>query len=671
MKRIKRVGLLLMWFPLAAWSQINTDRVMLMGRNALYYEDYVLSIQRFNMVINAKPYLAEPYFYRGLAKFYLEDYIGAESDCSEAISRNPFLPDNYKLRGLCRINLKNYKGAVEDYVKLLEIEPKDEGGWHNMVLCHLELKEYSEAIAGIDQMIRYWPRKAQNYVIKAQAYFAQKDTTEAMKCLDRSLEINPYEGQAWNMRAMVYAQWGEYTKAEEALDKAIQQMPREAGLYINRALARYHQRNLRGAMDDYDAALEIDPDNYLGHFNRGLLRAQVGDDNRAIEDFDFVLDLEPDNMIALFNRALMLDNTGDYQGAIRDITAVISEYPNFWTGYQYRAEIRRKIGDIHGAEQDEFKVLKAQMDLRYGGKRPTATGKRTRKQSDRTMEDYNKLVEADSSENTTFYESEYRGQVQNRKTALGPEPIFVLTYYPKTTDFQQKIYDGRIEQVNREGLLGKKLFLTNLESALSESQIQSHFSSIAQTSEKIKLQSENASLYFIRALDEYLVQDFEKALLDVNRVIELDGQSLLGYCLRVQIQWKELGGQAAEQVQVANDVSSGSAGNFGQSRVGYQSILDDCEKILQLDQNFIYGYYNMGNVYMRLKSYSSAVEAYTHAIALDEKFAYAYYNRGVAYILNGDNIAGIADLSRAGELGLYSAYSLIKKYRETSASQSE
>ena len=52
-------------------AQINTDRVMLMGRNALYYEDYVLAIQRFNMVINAKPWLGEPYFYRGLAKFYL------------------------------------------------------------------------------------------------------------------------------------------------------------------------------------------------------------------------------------------------------------------------------------------------------------------------------------------------------------------------------------------------------------------------------------------------------------------------------------------------------------------------------------------------------------------------------------------------------------------------
>ena len=58
--------------PIMAHAQIDTDRVMSIGRNALYFEDYVLSIQYFNQVINAKPYLAESYFYRGLAKFNLD-----------------------------------------------------------------------------------------------------------------------------------------------------------------------------------------------------------------------------------------------------------------------------------------------------------------------------------------------------------------------------------------------------------------------------------------------------------------------------------------------------------------------------------------------------------------------------------------------------------------------
>jgi len=68
---------------LSMQAQINTDHMMTIGRNALYFEDYVLSIQYFNQVIKAKPYLAEPYFFRGVAKLYLEDYAGAEDDCSK------------------------------------------------------------------------------------------------------------------------------------------------------------------------------------------------------------------------------------------------------------------------------------------------------------------------------------------------------------------------------------------------------------------------------------------------------------------------------------------------------------------------------------------------------------------------------------------------------------
>ena len=670
MKGSRKVYLLFFWlFSVSAMAQINTDRMMLMGRNALYYEDYVLSIRRFNMVISAKPYLSEPYFYRGLAKFYLEDYTGAEEDCGAAIDRNPFLPDNYRLRGLCRINLKRYEEAVSDYVKLLEIEPKDESGWHNMTLCYLQLKEYDKAVECIDRMLGYWPQKAPLYTLKAQAYFAQKDTAAAMASIDRALEINPYEGQAWSMRAAVYAGREEYKLAEEALDKTIQQMPREAGHYINRALARYHQRNLRGAMTDYDTALEMDSANYIGHFNRGLLRAQVGDDNRAIEDFNFVLKLEPDNMIALFNRALMLNNTGDYRGAIRDINAVIKEFPNFWTGYQFRAEVRRKMGDTKGAELDEFKVLKAQMDQRYGGKKPQNT-KRTRKVSDRTMEDYNKLVEADTSEDESpTYESEYRGKVQNRRTELTPEPALVLTYYTGQSDFQRKMYNKELEHLNRLGVLPARLVLTHDEVSLDEARIQKHFSSIQTLSDKIARQPDNTLLYLARSIDEYLVQDFEKALTDADRAIELDSSYLLAYYMRVQIRMKN------QEVRIAEKSETPSAGEvkwtFDASRSEYQAALDDCDRILAREPDFAGCYYNKGNIYMQLKLWPEAIKAYTQAIKLHADYAEAYYNRGVAYILSGDYASGIPDLSRAGEMGLYKAYNLIKRYRDKAATEVE
>ena len=101
---MRRILLLLVWLPMVGLAQFNTDRLVMIGRSALYYEDYVLSMQYFNQVILAKPYLYEPWYFRAIAKYCLDDYAGAESDCTEAITRNPFVVGIYELRGLCRIH---------------------------------------------------------------------------------------------------------------------------------------------------------------------------------------------------------------------------------------------------------------------------------------------------------------------------------------------------------------------------------------------------------------------------------------------------------------------------------------------------------------------------------------------------------------------------------------
>ena len=59
--------------------------------------------------------------------------------------------------------------------------------------------------------------------------------------------------------------------------------------------------------------------------------------------------------------------------------------------------------------------------------------------------------------------------------------------------------------------------------------------------------------------------------------------------------------------------------------------------------------------------YSNAIDDYTRALQIDAYLAEAYYNRGLAYVKNGKKADGIRDLSRAGELGIYDAYSVIKQ----------
>ena len=73
-------------------GQVNTEHLMRVGNNAMYFNDYVLAIQYFNKVINAKPYIEQAYMYRAFAKISLEDYNGALDDLNHTIEKNQFIP---------------------------------------------------------------------------------------------------------------------------------------------------------------------------------------------------------------------------------------------------------------------------------------------------------------------------------------------------------------------------------------------------------------------------------------------------------------------------------------------------------------------------------------------------------------------------------------------------
>lgn len=637
-----------------ARAQFNTDHVMLMGRNALFYEDYVLSIQRFNLVINAKPNLAEPYFYRGMAKFYLEDYLGAEQDLSKAVDRNPYMDRYYELRGLCRVNMERYAEAEQDYRKVTSQNPMHVGAWHNMALCQIEQKAYERADSSLRQMIRQWPKREENYLLRSQVAFAQSDTTEAMKQLDMVMTLNPYNGQAWTMRAGVSLSRANYRQADDELSKAILQLPRQAGLYINRALARVHLDNLRGAMTDYDQALELEPGNYLGHFNRGLLRAQVAEDNRAIEDFNFVLEQEPTNTIALYNRALLLDRTGDYKGALRDISSVLKDYPEFWVGYQTRARIRRKVGDIYGAERDEFTVMKANIEKHTGTYKPK--NRATRKKEDVDPSKFDRLVVEDTpTENQQNYVSEIRGRVQERSATLMPREAFVLSYYIKgSTVGAYQTYTSLLDDLNRH--LPSVARLTNMPAGVTAENLDIHFDNIRVLTTRIQRQQNLTQSYMQRAMEYHHVRDFQAAIADLDSALYHASKAVakptympMLYFMRAQSQWA--------QAQVMSEGTKTES-----ISMQYALVKRDLEHALDLAPDLVCAHYNLGLVLLSEGNYAQGALAFTRALETDARFPDAYYNRGLCYLNMGQRDRGIADLSQAGELGIYQSYSLIKQY---------
>ncbi len=634
-------------------AQYNTDRLLTIGRSALYYEDYVLSIQYFNQAISAKPYLYEPWFFRAVAKYNLDDFEGAEADCDQAIQRNPYVVNIYELRGIARIQQKKYSEAISDYTKALRYDPENRGLWHNRALCRIRNKEFDQALKEIDSMITRWSRYAPLYMMQADAHMQQKDTLAAVASIDKSLEIDPYDGHAWAARSIISLSKEEWEQSEAYLNKAIHFQPKEAGFYINRALARYNQNNLRGAMADYDTALDLEPNNFLGHYNRGLLRAQVGDDNRAITDFDFVLRLEPDNMMALFNRAVLLDRTGDLKAAIRDYSKVIDEFPNFWTGLEFRASCYRRLGMVKKAERDEFTVYKARLEKHLYGKQPRLNKRQMRKRSDDDdPEKYNQLVVEDESGLEHEYESEYRGRVQNRKIEIEFLPMFGLSFEPMRNDVRSNvIFDRHIDAMNQR-MRARTVYINNSQEALSESEMSEYFTYIEELGKQIQKTHDTrraVDLLLQRAVAFTAIQNFESAIDDLSAHLQEDSVCIPALWLRSVCQSRINQFQASEGTNV---------------ELKNANVQADLDHALALDSKNAYLYYNRGCLNAYRKDYARAAEDFTRAIAIDANMAEAYYNRGLCAIYQKKVETGVADLSKAGELGLYSAYSIIKKYRK-------
>lgn len=702
-------------------GQIYTDRVLSIGRNALYYEDYVLSIQYFNEVIAVKPYLPEPYLYRSIAKIYLDDYLGASLDASECIDRNPFIATAWQVRGIARQNMREYDAAIGDFKKGLELQPENKTFLRALGVSYALKQEFETADSCFQHFIEIYPNEATAYMTRAQLKLELNDSITALQLLNRTIELDKGSAYAFALRSMILAQIGDQEEALDDMNRAIRLDPEQSSFYVNRALIHYNRESLREALADYDRAIEIEPANSAAHYNRGLLRAQVGDRNRAIDDFSAVIAEEPDNTFAFYNRALLRDEVGELQGAIDDYTAVYEQHPNFFPVLYARSEARRKLGQIK-ASDDDYKLafaverrVKEQHDKAAASDCSDAPqpeiaddeltdDERTRQESERNIRKFNRLVNTGVGDKSQRYSSELRGRVQDKHSAVEMQPMFVLSYYEKTDETRHNIFfEKNLSDFNRAGLLSRRLKVVCQEPMLTQSQVSAHFASIDDYSRMVGLSGGTIINFFGRSLDYQLVQDYQNAISDLTEVLLRKDNFLLAYFNRAVMRFRQLevderSGVAAARNsgddELKNAALAGVGSQQGSStsgltirinntaltaqerarieaehhaqvrRVECEMAMRDLDKVIELAPQFVYAYYNRAFISAKLNNYEAALNDLNEAIRIHPQFAEAYYNRGLVLLRMGKTRAGIQDLSKAGELGLAQAYSVLKRAQD-------
>lgn len=634
MNRQYIIILFLFVLPFIGWSQLNTNHVIHTGRSRLYFGNYTGAIESFNMVIRIKPHLPEPYFYRGVAKLNLDDFHGAKTDLNKALDIKPFYPEAYMYRGIVNYNLKEFNLAMNDYSEAMKLDGENADIYNNRGICKAGMRDYEGAI---------------------------EDYT-------RSIELKPKNFNAYLNRSIAYQLMEQWDKAIDDCNQLIRIRPNSPMGFMSRGLIKIEKKDFAGALRDFDMAIYLDPQNAFAYQNRGLVKQQLESYEAAIMDYTTALDLDNKMASAYFNRGIAKEMLGreGYQSDYNNASLLDPRFAKRpWMTPEEREEFQQqqltawmkpdeeqkepeeKVEDKN--EEEELKIDLAELEKR-------------KMRANLVVEDNRDIPGKEESE---------PGRVQDQNININLLPLFgVATINRNSADNQTVGYFSMmIEKLNEEYNYQPYLTLTN-QPLTSQLSIDYYKNQILIFDQLIKQNNKLSNNYLYRGILKSLINDFNGAITDFDQAIQLDERNLPAYLMRANTRVKlietiegiaQSAGLSTAQQQ-RNQTLMNRENQNSYTNEALSDIFTDYSVVLYMNPDFVFGYYNRGNLYVKSEKYFDALEEFNKAISIDPDFAEAYYNRGLVKILLGDVKGGAVDLSQSGELGISESYNVIKRY---------
>lgn len=340
-------------------------------------------------------------------------------------------------------------------------------------------------------------------------------------------------------------------------------------------------------------------------------------------------------MLVYYNLGITMANTGEYQKALMCYDKAIELYPDYLEAYQRRSQVKQQLGDMAGAIVDRNKA------------KEIATRNNAKADSVK-FEEGVKLMELTHLPSDFTSQAEKKKKVQYRDIDIVLKPIFTLSTHPET-DSNLYAYDCRgMKKYGRQIVpivhdqpidsrhlkeLDKKVSLIKNHPRLDEDNLL-----------KLGLLYMQAENYFdaMAVFDSLLAKNPENVLATFNKA----------NAMLLFLEKNNVREQAHEEHYEASLLAYKN--NIG-------TVIDMYNEILLYDPEFMYAAYNRGYAKFILEDFESSLSDFL-LVAGKMELAAAYYNVGLLSILGNNKQIGCEALSKAGELGLIDAYSIMKQY---------
>ena len=154
----------------------------------------------------------------------------------------------------------------------------------------------------------------------------------------------------------------------------------------------------------------------------------------------------------------------------------------------------------------------------------------------------------------------------------------------------------------------------------------------------LNLKARNYEYFFNRAQDKFELADYEEAILDYNKALELSPTEIcLVYSMR---------------------------GNAKRNLGDFDGAISDQNKALDFDPLYADGYFNRGSAKYKMGDFAGAIEDYTQVIKINPKDSDAFFNRANIKKEIRDMRGACEDWKKGAELGDEDAGKFVQEHCE-------
>lgn len=438
-------------------------------------------------------------------------------------------------------------------------------------------------------------------------------------------------------RAKCYQAMGDNKKALADLSVAIGSDPKFVEALKWRASVYLKMEDFVNALKDYSTLISIDPKNAELHQRRGLILVNSGQPDAALDEFNLALSIDQKDVQSATAKAEILRKKGKLDDAVKAADLALATNPNYSSALFQKGLILLEKGNEAAAAKEIFKATFLGLTIEEE--------KELTKQHDALMEKSKAFASANKWEEAIIFADkaftlkpksvETAYFIATQKLAMGKPkdaiakleqcitikenyiPAYNLMgqihftqkeYGKAKFDFKNALYFDKANNEASQGLGDLFIETGQADSAL------------IWLNHAFSLKSANAHTLLNRSKCHYIMENYHKALLDIENAIREDYKLAEAYFYKGLIQRN--------------------------MRLPYEAI-DNLNQAQKLGFNKYKCNLEIGQTYIKMGSLKQALKAYSDAINLMPELPDAYAKRGLTYFEMDDFANAKADLETA------------------------